>query len=235
MVKFFQIHLFVFMQNTAKHGGRVTAMHIQKDRLKDRQIYRVVQKKLPILFFIPKLCFTIFCHIFQVLWTVGLGDSFDTNMDPAGRYTTQQQMKIIEVYFATKSVLLTQCQCRRDLGRNNIPDRRPIQSLVAKCRKTGNMADARKGQHHSSFAIIPENIQNLQERLMESLKNSTHHLSQEILISRASVLRILHDNVKLFSYKIQILWRQTDQNKAEGETFCEDIQKGLKMTLACWT
>ena len=30
-------------------------------------------------------------------------------------------------------------------------------------------------------------------------------------------------SVKLFPYKIQILQRQTDQNKAEGETFYEDI------------
>ena len=149
-------------------------------------------------------------------------------MDPTGRYTTQQRIKIIEAYFATKSVLLTQRQSRRDLDRNNIPDRRRIQHLVAKCRKTGNVADAHKGRHCSSFAIIPENIQNLRERLTESPRNSTRHLWQETAISRASVLRILHDNVKLFSYKVQILWRQTDQNKAEGETFCEDIRQRIE-------
>ena len=37
-----------------------------------------------------------------------------------GRFTTQQRVKIIEEYFATKSVLLTQRRCRRDLGRNNV-------------------------------------------------------------------------------------------------------------------
>ena len=45
---------------------------------------------------------------------------------------------------------------------------------------------------------------------------------------KSTVLRILHDNVKLFSYKVQILWRQTDQNKAEGETFCEDIRQRIE-------
>ena len=68
------------------------------------ETYRVVQKKCPILFFIPKLCFTIFFHIFQVVSTAGLGDYFDTNMDPTGCYTTQQRMKITEAYFAAKSV-----------------------------------------------------------------------------------------------------------------------------------
>ena len=36
-------------------------------------------------------------------------------------------------------------------------------------------------------------------------------------------MRILHDYLKLFSYKIQILQRQTSPNKAERETFCKYI------------
>ena len=131
------------------------------------------------MFFISKLCFKLFFHIFQVVYTAGLGDSFDTNMDPTGRYTTQQQKKIIEMYFATKSDLLTHWQCRRDLGRNKVPDGRTIQRLVANFRKIGSVADIHKRQYHSSFSIIPENIQNLQERLQEFPRKSTRCLSQE--------------------------------------------------------
>ena len=36
-------------------------------------------------------------------------------------------------------------------------------------------------------------------------------------------LRIPHDDLKLFPYKIQILQRKTGQNKTERETFCKDI------------
>ena len=63
-------------------------------------------------------------------------------MDPSGRYTTQQRIKIIEAYFVAKSVLLIERQCRRDFGRNNVPDGRTIQRLVAKFRKTGSVAKA---------------------------------------------------------------------------------------------
>ena len=59
-------------------------------------------------------------------------------------------------------------------------------------------------------------------------RKSTRRLSQENGISRTSVLRILHDDLKLFPYKIQILQRQTDQNKAERETFCEDISQRIE-------
>ena len=70
-----------------------------------------------------------FFYIFQVVKTAGLGGSFDTSMDPTGRYITQR-IKSMGAYFATKSVLLTQWQCRRDFGRN-IPDSKTIQRLVA--------------------------------------------------------------------------------------------------------
>ena len=98
-----------------------------------------------------------------------------------------------------------------------------MQYLVAKFWKTGSVADAYKGRHRSSFCIIPENIQNLREQHEESPRKSTCCLSQETGISRKSFLRIFHDDLKLFPYKIQILQRQTDRNKAEQETFCKDI------------
>ena len=90
------------------------------------------------------------------------------------------QFPIIKAYFATKPVLLAQQQCRKDLGRNNVPDRRTIQCLVAKFWEKGSVADdhiCHSGQHCS--AIIPGNIQNLWKRLEEFSRKSTHLLSQE--------------------------------------------------------
>ena len=48
----------------------------------------------------------------------------------------------MKVYSAAKSLLLTQQQCRRDFGWNNVPDRRLIQHLVPKFRETASAADA---------------------------------------------------------------------------------------------
>ena len=149
-------------------------------------------------------------------------------MDPTGRYSKQQRIKIIDAYFAAKSVLLSQRKCRKDFGRNNVPDRRTIQRLVAKFRKIESVADAHKDWHCSSFGIIRENIENLRERHEKSPRKSTRRLSQETGISIISVLRVLHDDFKLFCYKIQILQKQTDQNKTERETFCEDISQRIE-------
>ena len=119
---------------------------------------RVVQKKRPILFLILKLCFTNFFCIFQVVQKKILeilGDSFDTNVDPTGRFTTQQPIKIIEAYFTTKSVLLTQRQYKRDFGRSNVPDRRTIKCLVAKIRETGSIEET--PQRPTSFKLLKSN------------------------------------------------------------------------------
>ena len=62
-------------------------------------------------------------------------------MDPTVRFATQQWIKIIEVYFALKLVLPTQRQCRRDFGRNNVPDRKTIQRLMAKFWEPASVAD----------------------------------------------------------------------------------------------
>jgi len=66
-------------------------------------------------------------------------------MDNSGQYITQWRTKIVEAYFATKSVILTQRQCRRDFGGDKVPDKRTIERLVAKFRKTGSVTNTSKG------------------------------------------------------------------------------------------
>ena len=149
-------------------------------------------------------------------------------MDRTVCYTKQQQIKVIEAHFGAKSAFLTQRQCRKDFGRSNVSNGTTIQCLVTIFSKTRSVADAHKGWHRSSFGTIPENIQNLPERHEESHRKSTCHLSQETGISRTSVLRIFHDDLKLFRYKIQTLQRQTYQNEGERETFCGDISQRIE-------
>lgn len=150
-------------------------------------------------------------------------------MNTTKRFTVPQRVQIIEAYFATKSIVLTQRQCRRDLGRNNVPDRRTIERLVAKFRETGSVRNDQKGNSgRPRSATNQENIEVVRERLEASPRKSTRRLSQETAISRSSVLRIIHKELNAFPYKIQILQQQTDRNKAERQTFCEDISERIE-------
>ena len=91
--------------------------------------YRVVQNVPSVVFHSKVVFYSFFSIFFRWCRQQDREIFFDTNMDSTRRYTTQQRIKIIEAYFA-KSVLLTQRQCRKDFGRNNVPDGRTIQHLV---------------------------------------------------------------------------------------------------------
>ena len=120
---------------------------------------------------------------------VALGNCLDSKIDNSGRCTEQQRIKIVGAYFVTKSVVLPQRQCRKELGRDRVPDRKAIKRLVAKVRETGSVANATKGRSGRPCSVkTPNNVQNLRERLEESLRKSTCCLSQEVGISGSSVI-----------------------------------------------
>ena len=166
--------------------------------------------------------------------TAGLRDSFDTNMGPTGRYTTQQRIKIIKAYFATKSDILTQRQCRRSFGRNNVPDGRTIQRLVTKFsedRKCGS-----RPQRPASFTIrhnsweyseftgtpwgIPQKTNTLSIKRYWHFENISFKDPLMTLISFLKKFRSCRDNL------IKI--------KQKEKHFVKISAKGLKMTLDCW-
>ena len=101
----------------------------------------------------------------------------------------QQQIKTVEANIATNSVVLTQQQCRKELGRDKIPDRKTIERLVAAFQETGSVANANKGRSGRPCSVKTLNkVQNLHERLEESPRKSTCRLSQEVGIFRSSVM-----------------------------------------------
>ena len=113
-------------------------------------------------------------------------------MDPTTRYTVQERLKIVEAYFATKSVVVTRRQFRRDFPGRNPPSNLTIRRLLEKFRETGRVGDKNKG--HSGrprSARTANNIETLRRRLEESSRKSTRRLSQETDLSRTTVRRIM--------------------------------------------
>ena len=66
-------------------------------------------------------------------------------MDPATRYSVQEGIKIVEAFFATKSLIQTQRQFRRDFPGRSAPTRVTILRLLNKFRETGSIQDKNKG------------------------------------------------------------------------------------------
>ena len=164
-------------------------------------------------------------------------------MDQSGRYTTQQRIKIIETYFAAKSVLKNSKNLPKNsdtvamqeyFGRNNVPDGRAIQRLVAKFRKTGSVADAHKGLDRLSFSIIPENIHNLRKCHEDFPKNQYTFFHKKLAFQEhqfwgSSMMTLSSFLTKFWSCRGKLI--KIKQNKKH---FVKISVNRLKMTLTCW-
>ena len=150
-------------------------------------------------------------------------------MDIAKQFSDQERIKIIELYFATKSTVLVQRQFRREFPGRKISNRNTIKNLVEKFRDSGSVTNNNKG--HSgppSTATTPDHVQDVRAHLEQSPRKSTRRLSQEVGISRTSVRRIIHRDLKLFPYKVQVLQAQTQVNKDQRYEFGQEISERIE-------
>ena len=113
-------------------------------------------------------------------------------------------------------MVVTQRVFRREFPGRKTPCRKTIKQIVQKFRNTGSVVNENKG--HSGWYVAVRtraNVQTLRKHPQQSPQKSTRRLSQEVDISRTTVQRIIHNDLKLFPYKVQILQQQTDANKEE--------------------
>ena len=145
------------------------------------------------------------------------------------QFSTQERIKIIELYFATKSPVLVQRQFRREFPGRKIPHRNTIRALVEKFRDTGTVRNNNRGHSGPPLtATNPPHVQDVRARLEASPRKSTRRLSQEVGVSRTSVRRIIKKELKLFPYKVQILQAQTQANKHQRYEFCQKISERIE-------
>ena len=127
-------------------------------------------------------------------------------------------------------------QFHRDFPGRNAPTRVSILCLLNKFRETGMVQEKNKG--HSGrlrSARTDPNIDNVGEHLAMSPRKSTRRLSQETDLSGTSLRRIMHQDLHMFPYKIQILQAHTSQSRQRGLPFVRASVGELKTTLTFWT
>ncbi|XP_076047220.1 uncharacterized protein LOC143028735 [Oratosquilla oratoria] len=151
-------------------------------------------------------------------------------MDHYEQFSVEERTKIVELYFATKSPTLVQRQYRREYPGKKIPPRHTITRLVEKFRNSGSVVNNEKGNCGPKLTARrpPAHIQDVRDHLEQSPRMSTRRLSQQVGISRRSVRRIIHSDLKLFPYKVQILQAQTQENKTERYEFGQTISERIE-------
>ena len=76
--------------------------------------------------------------------------------------------------------------------------------------------------------ITDANVYEVRKLFEESPRESTWPLSQEVDISRTTVHRVIHNDLKLFPYKLQIHQTQTNVNKEEKSEFFQTISERIE-------
>ena len=152
-------------------------------------------------------------------------------MDAAVQFSVHERSKILESYFSTKWVVLIQREFPREFPGRKTPCRKTMTKIAEKFWNTGSVGNGNKG-HGGRYVTVRTraNFQTVRKYLEQSPWKSTWRLSQEVGISRTTVQRIIHNDLKLFLYKVQIVQKQTDTNKDKGVNFVKPSVKESRTT-----
>ena len=126
-------------------------------------------------------------------------------------------------------MVLTQRKFSREFPGRKTPCRKRITKTVEKFRNTENVGNDNKG--HIEWYITVKthaNVQAVREHLEQSPRKSTRRQSQEVGISRTAVQGVIHNDLNLFPYKVQILQKQIDSIKEERSEFCQSISDRIE-------
>ncbi|CAH2000879.1 unnamed protein product [Acanthoscelides obtectus] len=121
-------------------------------------------------------------------------------------YSIEDRIKVIQEHYKNGAKIKNTFRALREhFGRNNRPNETTIAigRLVRKFEATGSVANV-PGSGRPRSVRTPENIAVVKESVRDDPKQSTTRRSQELGISSTSLLRILHKDLNVHAYKIQL-------------------------------
>jgi len=122
-----------------------------------------------------------------------------------GRFTLEQNWEILKTYFQSgESSTQTVRNLRKIFGKNQRPSSQYVDQFVKRVRETGSLMD-KTTRVRPRTVRTPENIAAVAESVREHQSTSTRHRSQELNISRTSLRRILHKDLGMKAYKVQLV------------------------------
>ena len=168
----------------------------------------------------------IFSVHFQASHRAWLRVSSDTKTDAEKLFPVQEQTNILELYFPTKLAVIVQEQFRCEFPWRKIPHSNTIK-MIHKFRDSGSVANNKTHTGARLTARTPALVQDIRTRVEQSPRKSTRLLSPEVRISRSSMMRVSHSDLKLFPYKVQILEAQSQANKNQRCEFCQSFSERI--------
>lgn len=137
------------------------------------------------------------------------------------RYTLQQRIEIIKIHYKNGEILAeTVRKTRTFLGRREAPCRTAIQKLVEKFELLGQVSDV-KNKTRARRSRTAENIAAVAESVEENPGLSIPRRSLELGIPQTSLHRILHKDLGLKAYKLQLTQELKPSDHQQRRVFAD--------------
>jgi hypothetical protein len=137
------------------------------------------------------------------------------------RLTITQRIKIIKTYYKNgDSATATYRALRGDYGLHNRPTTQAIGKIVKKFEETGAVTNIVRPVHHR-FARSAENIAAVSESVAEDPNVSIPRRSQELGLSYGTLWRILHLDLHLHPYKVQLTQQLKPADHSQRRRYVE--------------
>ena len=139
------------------------------------------------------------------------------------RLTINQRTEIVKFYYASQSsVKETIIKFRKTYGRKNVPTRATVYRILRHFEEKGTVADSPK-PGPSSFVTTSKNIEAVRVSVAKSPGTSIRRRSQELQISPNALWRILHKELHLFPYKVQLTQQLLPQDHLCRQEYAEKM------------
>ena len=120
-------------------------------------------------------------------------------------WSEDAKTKLVQFYFETKSIILTQRKFRKHFKVQKAPSRNVVLNIVNKFLTRGNVCNNNKGRSgRKRSQRTPANVDRVRAALQRSPNKSMRRLGQEVGCSRATAQRIARVDAELFPYKVSI-------------------------------
>ena len=140
----------------------------------------------------------------------------------------ERNIKIVQLYYANnKSTIKTLREYNRSLKAKDKLNKRHVYRIIDNFCE-GYVREDKPRSGRPKTARTPRNIERIKKRLEESPRRSTARLSAETGITKASVRRILKEDLNYFPYKIQITQELTPSNKKKRLDFALDVSARME-------
>lgn len=135
----------------------------------------------------------------------------------------ENRIKIIQIHYENgRSVKTTFRKIIDIFGRYNRPSEPAIKNLVEKFESTGSVQNARTSTHTRSGRST-ENIADVSDSVADQPNLSIRRRSQQLGISRSTTWRILHKDLALKAYKVELVQELKPADHSQRRNFADFI------------